>query len=464
MRSMKASRSRSILFKIICILWFLIPFVIGMINYCRFYNVFSSGGINIGLFLRSIYASLKLYVNTTEESASLPIGIDFEIARLIAMTFSLSILVKAINKFINFSNYFKLLCPKSTVVYGDSVYAEYIYNSLPSYKRIKGNDRFIAHAYRYIIMYSDDKDNLRFYSENYKKLCSRKVYIMLDNVAKQNIEDTNVSIFSSSENSARQLWLDNFPVKSEKIAIIDFSNVGESVLKYGLLLNIIDPKQLFEYHIFGESSSFRNNHTEMDKMLPDKIIFHDEKVLSIESIPDFDRIIICGSEDENISVLSNIIENSPVLPDIYVYSPNGDIISSLFGTDKIHCFGTAEKIATIDMLINEKSHETAKKQHASYVAQNGGVTWEKLDSFKKYSNISSADYMNVILRLNQNGVPLETLAELEHIRWCRYYYFNNWKYGEVRDDSRRLHNCLMPFDKLSDEEKQKDIDAINSKL
>lgn len=461
---MKTSRLKSNIFKIFCIIWFVTPFIIGMINYCRFFNVFTPGNVNINMLLRSIYASLKLYVNTTEESTSLPIGIDFEIARLIAMTFTLSILVKAINKFINFSNYFKLLFPKSTVVYGDSLYADHIYNSLPSYSSIKGNNKFIAHAYRYIIMYSDDKKNLRFYSENYRKLCSRKVYIMLDNVAKQNIEDTNVSIFSSSENSARQLWLENYPIKSEKIAIINFSNVGESVLKYGLQLNIIDPEQHFEYHIFGESCSFQKSHTELDKMLPDEVIFHDERLLQIESIPEFDRIIICGSEGENISVLSCIIENSPVLPDIYVYSPNGDIVSSLFRNDKIHCFGTAEEVATIDMLINEKSHEKAKKQHASYFAQNGGVEWEKLDSFKKYSNISSADYMNVILRLNKNGVSLETLAELEHIRWCRYYYLNNWKYSEIRDDSRRLHNCLIPFDKLSDEEKKKDIDAINSKI
>lgn len=435
-----------------------------MINYCRFYNVFSSGSINIGLFLRSIYSSLKLYVNTTEESASLPIGIDFEIARLVAMTFSLSILVKAINKFVNFSNYFKLLHPRATVVYGNSIYASRIFDSLQPCSRIMGDDKFISHAYRYIIMYSSDEENLKFYSENYKKLQGRKVYIMLDNASKQNIENMDISIFSVSENSARQLWLENYPEKSEKIAIINFSKVGEDVLKYGLLLNIIDPSQHFEYHVFGESTSFRYSHTELDKMTPDEIFFHDEKQPHIEMIAEFDRIIICGNEDENIPVLNTIIENATVYPHIYVYSPNVDIISSLFGKGKLHCFGTAEKIATIDMLINERSHEDAKNQHESYVAQNGGVSWEKLDGFKKYSNISSADFKNVIIRLKNNGVSQEILAELEHIRWCRYYYLSNWKYGKVRDDSLRIHNCLIPFSELSESEKQKDIDAINSKL
>ena len=59
---------------------------------------------------------------------------------------------------------------------------------------------------------------------------------------------------------------------------------------------------------------------------------------------------------------------------------------------------------------------------------------------------------------------MEILAELEHIRWCRYHYIHNWKYGPVTDSAKRVHNCLIPFSELSEEEKRKDVEAIRSKI
>ena len=59
---------------------------------------------------------------------------------------------------------------------------------------------------------------------------------------------------------------------------------------------------------------------------------------------------------------------------------------------------------------------------------------------------------------------METIAELEHIRWCRYYYIHNWKYGLETDTAKRIHNCLIPFAQLSEAEKLKDIEAIKSKM
>ena len=106
--------------------------------------------------------------------------------------------------------------------------------------------------------------------------------------------------------------------------------------------------------------------------------------------------------------------------------------------------------------------EAARRQHEFYYEKYGGTPWEKLDAFKRYSNVSSTDYRHVINRLLKEGVSLETVAELEHIRWCRYHYLHNWKYGPVTDTARRIHNCLVPFSELSEAEKRKDIEAIKS--
>ena len=60
---------------------------------------------------------------------------------------------------------------------------------------------------------------------------------------------------------------------------------------------------------------------------------------------------------------------------------------------------------------------------------------------------------------------LELLSELEHIRWCRYHYLNNWQYGipengKSKDPVRRLHRDLVPYGQLTEEEKEKDRENI----
>ena len=45
--------------------------------------------------------------------------------------------------------------------------------------------------------------------------------------------------------------------------------------------------------------------------------------------------------------------------------------------------------------------------------------------------------------------------------WCRFYYLNYWTYGEPldgrnKDVDKRIHRCLCPYDRLTQEDKDKD--------
>jgi hypothetical protein len=53
------------------------------------------------------------------------------------------------------------------------------------------------------------------------------------------------------------------------------------------------------------------------------------------------------------------------------------------------------------------------------------------------------------------------MAKAEHEDWCRYYHRNHWKYGAVRDDKNRIHNKLVDWPAVTDDEQlteaQKDV-------
>ncbi|MGP1434458.1 MAG: RyR domain-containing protein [Catonella sp.] len=121
-------------------------------------------------------------------------------------------------------------------------------------------------------------------------------------------------------------------------------------------------------------------------------------------------------------------------------------------------FGRYKDVFTEENILREKLIEKAKALHNYYESiYNTGKKWEDLSGFLRGSNISAADFGNILADLNKDEMEL---AELEHIRWCRFNFLNYYKYGEVRNDVERIHNDLVQFDELSLEEQKKNIEAV----
>jgi len=55
---------------------------------------------------------------------------------------------------------------------------------------------------------------------------------------------------------------------------------------------------------------------------------------------------------------------------------------------------------------------------------------------------------------------IEHLSRLEHERWMKEKLEDGWRYGEQRDDAKKIHPSLVPYDELSESEKEKDRDTI----
>ena len=41
---------------------------------------------------------------------------------------------------------------------------------------------------------------------------------------------------------------------------------------------------------------------------------------------------------------------------------------------------------------------------------------------------------------------LKSMSEEEHRLWKEFYEQNGWHYGPIRDDYKKIHNCLVDYD------------------
>ena len=51
---------------------------------------------------------------------------------------------------------------------------------------------------------------------------------------------------------------------------------------------------------------------------------------------------------------------------------------------------------------------------------------------------------------------LEKLAEAIHVDWMEGKLRDGWKYGTVIDKAMKIHNCLIPYERLAEADKESD--------
>ena len=459
------NKIRKILIRVLQLTIFVLPFILGTIGLSK---------LNGGNIIDAAYMACRLY----GMDADLPDVINgyVEVARWMAPFATASgviLVIEALGK--RLSNWFKKFNKNNIVVYGNSVTREFLLSSL-AHRGIRPVDNVIINADKHVILFDTDEENIDFYTKHQNELEGKQVYIHLNEMNQLSIKNPSLHVFSMTEIAARLFWREEvIPFeKIEKgkyrILIVGFEDLGQEVLKYGLLSNIFSPKQQIEYHIFGETYHFFDWHRELDKMLPDQIIAHDSSIYQErELISQADRIVFCGRDRDNMMVASNMLAYYYMKPDVELYASiyDRDVLELIGTTDVIKPFASMEELCTRDYILNEKLNQDAIKTHNLY---NENVTnpdwkieWQDLSAFLRYSNISSADFNEVRRRyidyygdtLSHNEL-VAILTELEHIRWCRYHYMNNWVLGEEKNKMLRTHPCLVPFDELTQEEIDKD--------
>ena len=182
---------------------------------------------------------------------------------------------------------------------------------------------------------------------------------------------------------------------------------------------------------------------------------------SMESLLDMSSLSAKGIEPASLPFYSQL--SIHVDADAFIKLVLRDVILSS------HIEGLAKAIHA-DFLDNLKKDKVVKHPNM--------VPWEDLSEEFKESNRAQA--RSFAPKLNSIGYDYDAgdtpfpsveafddetvilLAQNEHIRWMNEKFANGWVYAPVRDNAKKHHPLLVPWEQLPQEEKQKDINVAKN--
>nr|WP_325237762.1 RyR domain-containing protein [uncultured Oscillibacter sp.] len=424
----------------------------------------------------ALYACVCMYILGYQTT---PPNIWVELARWTAPLATLGAAVTLLTALqVRVRNLLCYLRGRSVAVYGPEEERRELLEALGG-SGIEGRDRFVR-ARSYVLL-NPEEENFRFCGLNRQRLQDCRVYLKCRSLPAEFAAGENLHLFCPEEAAARLFWKKRRLYetllrrgKRLNVVLLGFGILGEEVLRYGLLHNIFDPGQRIEYHIFGDGGGFAATHTQLSSM-GDPVIFHEEPWYERTALlEDAAALLVLTQEDQLRLVRSLLL--AVRAPEIDVFAAGDAGAKLLEGQKRLTVFSWQREAQRPEHILQNTLFARAKRLNLHYVRLSGrpdeGIDreWRKLDAFTRYSNVSAADYHDIRLQMldawgcAEEALPpdtLERLAELEHIRWCRYHYLHNWKHGvptngRRKDPVRREHVDLCPYEELEESEKEKD--------
>ena len=292
----------------------------------------------------------------------------------------------------------------------------------------------------------------------------------------------DLHLFSREEALGRFYWQQHPLQKKEKILVfIGCGRFGSALLERALLTNIFEADRKTIYHVFQDESGFRQLHPVLAAALDpsssaddDHLVFHEENwETARELLESADRIILCGDSDgQNLSAFSTLKTWFTVQASVHVHlkKPVPGVVS----------FGSLEELFTPGFVIRDDLNRRAMLINELYNKNAAHpVPWRELSPFLQQSNIAAADHLDDKARIllgeeapsvlsasdfrsafdkyrAQMPEKADFFREIEHRRWLRFYQLYNWQYAPQRNDALRLHPLLLPYSRLSEEDRKKD--------
>lgn len=436
-------------------------------------------------FLQSLFLAICMYVLGYQD---VPANLWLELARWTAPLATASgvfMAIAALRRRLH--SYFLFRRGKCTAVYGPEDEKTSILTQLGP-EGVDGKEEFVP-AQRYILL-GTEEENLAFFCRHENRLADGVVYMRARSLPAQSVSAANLRLFCPEETAARLFWKRCFLYDTSaacghrmKIVFLGFGRLGQELLTSALQNNLFSPDQTIEYHIFGPDEGFYDIHTELGQ-ISDPVHFHTDPWHSHPDLLEESQAVIVLEQADQLMLLRELLLACR-RPVIHVFTANPAGAALLAGRERLELFPWREEAGKLENILSDRMFLRAKSINLRYACLYSGAKdtpqerenqWQKLDAFTRYSNISAADYHEMQLRiLESEGLPadaealppewLEYLAELEHIRWCRYHQLNNWRHGvpangKNKDMAARIHVDLVPYSTLTDAEKEKDRENI----
>lgn len=145
---------------------------------------------------------------------------------------------------------------------------------------------------------------------------------------------------------------------------------------------------------------------------------------------------------------------------------------------KYYDIGAAGTHELVARTIHEEYVGLQKKAGATPETNPSIRPWDELPRRLKESNLRQVEdiwkalhIVNCAIGLSTNSrEPLfvftnsevEFLAEREHERWMQERVKKGWIYHRVRNDQERIHDCIVPWEQLPEDQREKDRNAVRA--
>lgn len=293
----------------------------------------------------------------------------------------------------------------------------------------------------------------------------------------------HINFFHSYDCCARHYWRDHpLGTDEHQIVLIGFANYGRALLKRAIMMNVLHSDQRVTYHVFGNSTTFQSVHPHLKDVFSineesnqrDSIIFHKGSWADAHDvIRRADRVVVCDdSVDQGWHIYWQLKRYYVVTGELFLRTNRT--------APGVNYFGTDEQIYTAREIMKTSLNQAAIAMNDLYRRTASGKTldWNHLDDFLKQSKIATADHVLMKMRLLLNDftineintelcakaywnylkygrhpLAMEEYRKIEHMRWMRFYAYNNWSYGEKPDSLLKTHPMYRPYEELTEKQK-----------
>lgn len=367
----------------------------------------------------------------------------------------------------------------------------------------------LSKAKHLLVSVGKDMTNLEITTQLLNKSNNTKLYIHLEDRSLRHfhkeqgvLQGNNIKLYSYYEESSRELFeqfdidgFDNSIINSNddfSIAIIGNTNLSYEVISQACIMGQLpNENKLTIYCIDKDINEFRQsvelNYTQIQNVPNVELKYISFDINSKEFYEDslwknnLTNIIVCFENDQiNLDIASNLA-NITYLEKIADNKLKTNIIISMFNEyslsniiknnnqtfNNFYIFGNTNHICNKKYIINEQRDKRAIATNKVYKQKNPdyGKDWNKLTYFEKESNRASADHIKIkykYLQIKSDNKAKELLAKCEHNRWNSYHFLNGYRLNETKNHSKKLHNCLIDYDSLTEEYKDYDREMISN--